>query len=835
MFTLFNDESYGEVVAGLRGIGYHATLLEENYKFPDYFTSKREERQIAAVAFGQTPLSYDTALIGVALSNGLREEALVNSLRALGAPVLLEIDNYEVRQWDVSYKENKHTLVARYPADRITQMIERHAREWKPEPLLRAKNVGTANGSSQPSLFAGLLPELEEHIQQQLEPLLYNALSSTKAVYRERNGRDPKATELFKLIFWILTAKIFHDREVSGFIKLSSDPDAILTAVARLYDEDVPRLLNRETREVAVDCIWNELDFRHLSVEVLAQMWSSMLLDDETKKRLGIHRTPRNLVRYIVEKIIPLRQPGDDPRIIFEPCSGSAAFLIGAMNALRPDLFLMAPSERHKYFTNHIAGLEKDDFGVEISHLTLALSDFPNLSGWTKRVKQGDVFEPRAMTDYLRRAGVVLCNPPFEPFDLTTGEREKYQVSSALKPVELLNRVLDDLHPSGVLGFVLPRNFVDGLGGYKEVRRRIAKRFANIDITVLPDKAFKADVEVALLVATEPIPHDTCQISFHKVNDTTEDWRQFQLRHKVSSEYTENRTIDNVGGTLAIYELPKVWDFLSNHSKLEDVAKLHRGIQWNQPLIKKGGIETGNRSKFVCKEFAEGFMRGIAPQTKFHTFETPHISYLSLRAEHLEHKYDYEWSAPKVILNKSTRSRGRWRIAAFPDTEGLAFYQTFIGVWSKSPDYDELILAAVLNSPLANAFVSTREGKTDITIETLRKIPIPRFTESQKEKLRTLVVQYQTAAEAVLIDQSALANLLMGIDALVLDGYRMPPRLENELLEYFRGEGQDRPTLHYFGDYLPENTQVYFSLSAHLSPKFKNATVGKLRERLGIS
>src|SRR4051812_17696029 len=116
MATLFNEIPFGEVVAGLRGIGYNDTLLVENYEFIDYFTSKGEDRQIAAAAFGQTPTSYDSACIGVALANGLREQNLVNQLRALGAPILLEVDNYEVREWNVARKVSEHSLVARYPA-----------------------------------------------------------------------------------------------------------------------------------------------------------------------------------------------------------------------------------------------------------------------------------------------------------------------------------------------------------------------------------------------------------------------------------------------------------------------------------------------------------------------------------------------------------------------------------------------------------------------------------------------------------------------------------------------------------------------------------------------
>jgi hypothetical protein len=509
------------------------------------------------------------------------------------------------------------------------------------------------------------------------------------------------------------------------------------------------------------------------------------------------------------------------------------------MNALRSNLFLMTPIERHRYYTNHIEAIEKDDFGVEISHLALALADWPNLSGWTKRVTQGDVFKRGVLTDYLPRAGVVLCNPPFGDFN--SDERESH-IYSLKKPVELLNRVLDDLHPSGILGFVVPRNFVDGQG-YKEIRQRIARRFANIDITVLPDRAFDdADTEVGLLVATEPIPHDTCQIAFHKVNDTAEAWKQFKLRNKVSSEYETTRTADEAANTLAVHELPNVWKFLAASPTLNDIAELHRGVQWKPRLTKKGGIETGNRSKVVKEVEDEDkyFELGIAPRTKFNVFETPRIRRLNLRPQdqaNNAHKI-YDWSKPKAILNKSARSRRHWRIAAFPDTEGLTFYQTYIGVWPKSPEYDEFLLAAILNSPVANAFVATREGKTDITVETLKDIPVPRFTAPQRDRLRELIKKYQGSISSLPMESNVSvdpARLLMEIDALVLDGYHMPPRLETEVLNFFQGQGDDRPTRHDFGDYLPPDCHVYFSLSAHLSPKFKNATAGKLLERMGLN
>jgi len=581
--------AYAEIVAGLRGIGYLGALLEENYGFGDWFTpGGRQKREIAAAAFGQTPVAYDSALIGVALSNGAREQALVNQYRALGAPVILEIDANEIREWAVSNKENGHALVEKYPIGRIRDLLEDRASQWKPETFLRSKNIGEFYGARQLELFSGLIPELEDQIQEKLDPLLRETLSEAKQAYRETADHDPDEAKLFKLVFWLLTAKVFSDRRLKGFEDLGPDPDRLLAAVAQHYKSTVPSLLTKDARLVAAQRIWTELDFRNLSVEVLSHIWSTTLIDPHTTRRLGIHRTSRTIVRYIIDKI-PFVSQGDDELIILEPCAGSAVFLIGAMNALRQQWFGVGPEKRHEYFKRHLAAVERDPFGVEISTLALTLADFPNPNGWD--VQSADVFAPGALTNYLQRAGVVLCKPTFGDFD--DDERGRYQLSSTKKPVELLNRVLDDLHPSGVIGFVLPHLFFDGRG-YSGVRKRLAERFAHLHVAHLPDKAFKADAEVALLIATEPIPHGRSCVVTRKVNDSAEDWKRFQLRHEVSSEYeTEISPIDAVI-RFPVAELPEVWHFLEPYPTLKDVAILGRGLEWIEPL-RKGREETGNR------------------------------------------------------------------------------------------------------------------------------------------------------------------------------------------------------------------------------------------------
>lgn len=809
------DRTASEVIDGLRNIGYRGSLLETDYRFPDWFDRKQERTAVAA-AFGQTPASYESACIGVARSNGLREQALVNGFRALGAPFLLEIDQGVVREWAVARTADRHNLVASYPADQIRSAFARRAQDWKPEALLRAKNIGSFQWTPQLSLFSGLLPELETQIADELDPLLQEILSATRAAYVESAKRQPNPNQLFQLVFWILTAKVFHDRRLHEFLALSSDPDDLLRAVANHYGEsEIPRLLNREARQAASALAWNSLDFRNLSVEVLSQIWSQTLVDPATRRKLGIHRTPRTIVRYIEERI-PFSPSGDDNRIVFEPCCGSAAFLVGAMNRLRRDLFLESASERHAYFVRHLAGVELDPFAVSISTLALTLADFPNPNGWN--ISQRDVFVPGEMADYLKRAAVVLCNPPFERF--TAEERARYGASAHLKPAELLNRVLDDLSPGGVLGFVLPFTVVDGRH-YAPVRKRLAERFACLDFTVLPDRAFESDVEVALLIATDPVPHDAVRVSYRRVHDDRESWTAFEREHKTSATYETNVSVHDAPSGFSLPDLPEVWSYLAHHPRLGDVAALHRGLEWK--------ASHDRDSALIRRDPAVGYARGVTPQTTFDVFEVPPMSYLSLRPSDLRRGGGWPWQRPKAIFNKSTHSRGPWRVAAFPDREGVVCFQTFFGAWPQSDEYDEVVLAAILNSPVANAFIATREGKIDITRQTLLLVPVPILTADQRSRLHLLVARYQIATKDIALsrnDSEDPERMLKEIDALILDGYRLPPRLERQILDYFRGHA--RPVSHPFTDYIPEDHEFYFSLSAYLDPGFANRNVGRL-------
>ncbi len=803
------------LIAGLEQLGYRGPRLEKNYSFPDWFAGQKV-RTLRAAAFAQTPVSYETACIGVTEANGLRGLPLINSLRGFGAPLLLEIVGNEIFEWAVSRLEDKHILLGRHPASQLQDVIAQRASDWKPEALLRSKNIGFFKWNEQLTLFSGLIPELEDRIQESLDPMLRETLSRTSTAYFDSTGKKASGQNLFQLVFWVLTAKVFRDRGVSGFAALNGEPETILAAVARHYNTNSPRLLNKEARQAAAESVWRDLDFRNLSVEVLAHIWSKTLVDKDTRKRLGIHRTPRAIVRYIVERI-PFPS-GDEDRIVFEPCSGSAAFLVGALNHLRPNLIFAPPQERHNYFVKHLAGIEYDPFGVEISTLALTLADFPNPNGWN--IRRGDVFTPHAMTEMLQRAGVVLCNPPFEAFN--EDERSEYGATDVRKPAELLRRVLVDLHPSGVLGFVLPYIAVDGRP-YADIRKLLSRRFASLEITVLPERSFDdSESDIAVLIAKDPIPHSSTKFAFRRVNDSQQDWDRFRRDQTVSASYEESFTPDTAYKGLILSDLAEVWSFLSSHRKLGEIADIHRGIDWNSPI---------SQGLHVRSAPAQGYMLGVPPNAKFNAFQVPALKYLNVNQhEQRRNAWQYDWSRPKAIVPKVRISRGRWRMVSFADRVGITCHTTFHGVWPKSDQYDEIVLAALLNSPVANAFVATREGGRDVTGEILKLIPVPKFSQASIEKLRDLVRRYEESVNMMMLNrQEDLETLLKNIDATIVAAYRMPPRLERALLDYFNDN--ERKVDHPFHNYFPANLDIFVHLTEFLGEKFARTTVGELLKK----
>ncbi len=811
---------FDAILTVLGHVGYHGDIVEKGYRYPDRFANGQPERQIDAALFARTPVSYETALFGIVTANGARGAALANEHRSLGAPIILEVQGDTVNIWAVGRDEASTQLQTQLDEPGFREWVSTDKEKLRPLEFLRAKEFKGGPTFYQPGLFAGLIPELEAEISKSLDPILRGAFKAGIRAYQQIAGVQPPEPKLFKLGFWLLTGKVFADRGHKDFADLNalSDPDTVLKRVAEHYGETAIGLLNREAREAIFGRIWKSVDFRNLSVEVLSQIWSRTLVTAKTRKQLGIHRTRKSIVRYIVDRI-PFEDFAAEERHILEPCSGSATFLVAALGRMRGIPPVMTdPIDRHAYFQSMLTGFERDAFGVEIGRLCLALADYPNPNGWD--IKGDNIFNSGEFKESLQVSRIVLCNPPFKDFD--DDEFRAVGAKSKHRPAELLARVLESLHPEGVLGFVLPRSFIDS-GGYASVRREIAERFSSIELLSLPAKGWDyADKETVLLIATRPGSHAKTIVSFGEVREQS--WRDFEWFHTVHFRESEEKSPGEAATSLAVLEFKDVWEHLTSCSKLRDLASVNKGVEWT--LNQKE-----NRDLFVRSDPDEAsvFQRGIPPRAyPFFAYERPPVAYLNFQPEYQRRPKSFArpWHLPKVILSRLRKSRlGPWKLAAFADFEGLACFETFIGVW---PNDKGLIipLTAVLNGPIANAFAAVRETGPHIVVDTVRNIPIPVFTNRQRKELDRLVTEYLEAvgsSQGTLWSTDQAKNLLRRIDAFVLEAYDLPPRLERAVLDFFRGHKRNAVPFE-FGDYFPEDFESFVPLSVYVSEEYQRAT-----------
>ncbi len=635
----------------------------------------------------------------------------------------------------------------------------------------------------------GYIPALESQIRDKLHRLLNDALNQSLRVLN-KNWTELSVSEvrgLFRIVFRFLAAKVLHDRDVEDFGLLTSysNPAEVLLEIDRYYGQHEPVLNNPDVWEAVRSTLWSRLDFQNLSVEILAYIYEYTLVSEPIRSELGIHGTPSSMARYIVRNL-PIDEIPQEQRTILEPCSGHGIFLVAALNRLRSLLPNgLTLKERHDYFVRMLRGIEIDDFALEVSKLCLILADFPNSNSW--KLEQGDVFDSPSFPAAVGQSRVVLCNPPFEDFSL--GDRTKYRgLRSDHKPAELLHRVVNNLHPDAMLGFVLPRHFLDG-AGYREIRGRIAERFDDIDVVALPDDVFYISrVETALLLARRQRAHfDRTTVSFVEVAD--EDRRAFLTAHAYTRRNVGSKTPEEASSSLVIPALEGVWEYLNSRPKLRTELDVHRGIEWKK----------FDESECFSDSPRAGFRPGFGRIRQFlQLFVPPPVEYLNVRADNLRGgAINYDWKQPKIITNAARIRRRAWRLAAFVDREGNICSQRFHAMWPTGAELPLECLASIINGPVANAFVTSHERGRDIHIRTLHDVPLPTLPSEDQKEVVQLVHDYATRHSAlgddILAAEEELRSILLNIDAIVLRGYDLPPELERKLLDYFHGSPRPVP------------------------------------------
>lgn len=768
---------------GLQELGYVGSLLREDYEFADFLADSYSVNKIPIATFAQEPPSYRNASFGVAVANGQSGVTLVNRYKSLGAPQILEIHGDKVLRWRVNGRSGPRFLES-IETDHLPEFFVRHATDFSPQRVLQAK-TSEWDARQLDFLDLGLLPLLEKEMRTKLDLLLHETVKSGIQSFEQREPfGDQHYLPLFRLIFRLMAAKVLADRQHPGNWA-ETDPAKVIQSVENFYFQDStppPVISQAETQAEIWDRIRGSFHFQNLSVESLAFIYENTLVTPERRSSLGIHSSPPAVAEFMV-KNLPFEALPVDERRVFEPFAGHSVFLVAAMKRLRE---LLAPGmnhrKRHDYFVKMLSGIELDGFALEVARLSLMLADYPNPDGW--RLYQEDAFDSSRFDAELNDANVLLCNPPFERFD--ENERVRYEgLKSSSKPVEVLHRVLQ--RPPKLLGFVLPRVFAVGRE-YRDLRSRLAEAYSSIELVTLPDGVFQhSEAETVVLLCHGEPAGNTARLKVGQVGA----WRRgnlTELRPTISFDEIISNPRETFGKSMYRPSLQEVWNATAKFAVLGDVATIHRGIEYNVPLRE-------NLSDLTVVEQRDGFVPGLL-QAKgaIEPFVVVRPTYLSNSPEKMRTSaFKLPWHKTKLIANAHAMSRGHWRLIASLDASGLMCYQNFHGIWSNA-EYPIEILAAILNGPLANAFISTREDKRSVKVSTLKSIPIPDLKDVRQIRVKRLVEEYIATRIHWMqggLNQKMGAKLCIAlqaaIDGEILEAYNLTPDVEYELLRSFKG------------------------------------------------
>jgi type I restriction-modification system DNA methylase subunit len=793
-----------KIESALDRLGYSSDRRLRDYAFADVLSPAGDAREVDLAVFTQLPESFRSAAFGVIAGSSDPAEAIM-ARRALGAPVFLSIDpNGAVGVWAVE-SSTRPRLLERIALDQIDDLFARHAEDWSPQALHRAKAQGAAHGAYQLDFVdLGLLPAIESEVQTKLQRVLTEViglLAATDALPEQQRAA-------FRTTFRLLAAKILSDRRHPDASHWSlDDVGSVLAGIETYYHlPTLPQsagLIDPAKAAAAWAVFQDAVNLRNISADSLAFVYENTLVTADTRKMFGTHSTPRAVAEFVLDAIDLAQFDLDNMRVV-EPFAGAGIFLVAALREMKdqlpPD---WSAEQRHTYLTARLSGAELDVFACEVATLSLILADYPNANGW--KIRQRDLFEKDALTDVLTDATIILCNPPFEDFD--QNERLAYPDAfrrSPSKGILALEASLD-ARPQA-LGFVLPRGVLLQKQ-YAKVRQRLAETFEEIELVALPDRIFeKATYPSALIIAKGLRKNDHRIVRLRAKDVRDADREAFLKTGSVSASRTLVR--DAANGRLWVSELDEVWSYLETAPRLGDQADIYRGLQWRIQ-------QNGARAK-PGPNLRSGVFKPANSLAPFSILTTTWLDFDPTAALY-PGPLTRPWDLPKVLINNQRTSRGPWRLAGAFDETGLAASQQFTALWP-TDTFSGRTLAAIVNGPLANAYVTEHTTDHDFTNAMLSTLPLPARLDHVALEAAVMAYEHALAEEHQLLhatDEARLNGLLLTIDALVLQGYDLPPRLERRVLDFF--DGFERPVRHAFPGWFPSDFKGYMPLHEWLA------------------
>jgi type I restriction-modification system DNA methylase subunit len=757
-----------QIKNAILSLGYTEKMIQEDFCFLG-----RKGKSIAdMVIFGSDRhYNLETACLGICYSQ-YRNLQILDDFRMLAIPYGILADESNVEIWPIGPEGPQKQQKQDCSYEQLNNYFTKNRIHFSPTSILKAKEQGRQ--LSFVDLDMGLLYEWGFNAtKQKLKLNIESAIENAKS-------RLPKThfDKLTRITIRLLAASILHDKD---YVKISSGFSAteLLKLARAIYPnyfsvEDIKVLDQDIIEKILEDIRSGGCIFTNLTTEMLDHLYQYAFVDEESRKELGIYATPRKLARMIANNL-PVEDIRLDDLYLLDGTCGSGSLLVAGHKRIYDLLpVFKSEAEKHDFLSDHILGVDKDNFAAEIAGLSLLHESLPSGNSWKIYVKDFKEIDGYALPE---RPSLILANPPY---------REVRGESHIEKAIPFVAKNLDLLIDHGLMAIILPETFLQK-SSCKDIRKRILKECEILEIWQLPEGIFEesSSATTILFLRKNLTKPKSFPVRVRRV--LNEDRAVFINRGYTSFSYLfpgqDNWNSEHLDFQIIPNIFQRLWEKLKNYKKLGEVAEIRNGITPGP----------GREDHFCHDNPPKGWKKWINGASAIRPFivdwenqrrsrNKPYGNRFvnwpgNLYRPIVELKKIFEASNKKIIINARRSPNTRWRLTAAIDEEGYfpGYDLDLIFNFDNDRTIEEIV--AVLNHAVTTAWIDDHIRSRDFDIPRLKQIPIPEFDELQKNELKSLVrelMQNPIPAES--------DKILKQIDAIVDKAYGLTDE-EKTILE----------------------------------------------------
>ncbi|WP_186114498.1 class I SAM-dependent DNA methyltransferase [Burkholderia gladioli] len=347
-------------------------------------------------------------------------------------------------------------------------------------------------------------------LKQRYESLFVGDWTLKNPLNAQRKGEKTISRERFRWSIWAKglsgepLVRFVRDEVFAFFAELAGDSAVNFMYGARLMIDE-PTVLTQ------VVTLIDGLRLDRADADTKGDLFEHVLRQIKQAGELGQFRTPRHIIRAIVEMIDP--QVGES---IYDPAAGTAGFLVAAYNHIRlanssPGAIQsveidgkmqrrglgdrLSASQLSALQNRTFYGNDVDPKMVRLATMNLTLRGLPNVHILLRNVLTTTLDSERREELSLPERGyhVVLANPPFSGRVDTDRIVDDVKVGTTTATELLfLKYMMDSLRPGGRCGVIVPEGVLFGsTGAHKELRRQLIENNRVEGVMSLPGGVFQ--------------------------------------------------------------------------------------------------------------------------------------------------------------------------------------------------------------------------------------------------------------------------------------------------------------------------------------------------------